>query len=85
MHDSLYENPKSLEDEFLFQLADELGLSARKLRESLAAETYRARIDTDFRGGVRSGVNGTPTFFIKGQRHDGPYYFNDLLAAIQQV
>src|SRR5262245_55400810 len=62
MHDLLYENQQTLEDEFLFQLADELGLSADRLRESLVTEAYRARIDMDFRGGVRSGVNGTPTF-----------------------
>src|SRR5262245_41382566 len=61
MHDLLYENQQTLEDEFLFQLADELGLSADRLRESLVTEAYRARIDMDFRGGVRSGVNGTPT------------------------
>ena len=62
MHDLLYMNQQTLEDEFLFQFADELGLSANKLRKSLIAETYRVRIDTDFRGGVRSGVNGTPPF-----------------------
>jgi protein-disulfide isomerase len=27
----------------------------------------------DFRSGVRSGVNGTPTFFINGRRYDGPW------------
>jgi len=85
MHDLLYMNQQTLEDEFLFQFADELGLSANKLRKSLIAETYRVRIDTDFRGGVRSGVNGTPTFFINGLRHDGPFYFEDLSEAIEQV
>jgi protein-disulfide isomerase len=34
-------------------------------------------------GGVRSGVNGTPAFFINGVRHDGPYDFASLAAAIQ--
>ena len=33
-------------------------------------------------GGLRSGVNGTPTFFINGRRHDGCYAFEDLVAAI---
>jgi protein-disulfide isomerase len=34
---------------------------------------------------VRSGVNGTPTFFINGVRHDGPWDFESLLTAVQQA
>jgi protein-disulfide isomerase len=34
-------------------------------------------------GGIRSGVNGTPTFFINGVRHDGPYDYASLVAGIQ--
>jgi protein-disulfide isomerase len=37
----------------------------------------------DFLGGVRSGVNGTPSFFINGRRHDGSYAFGDLAAAVE--
>jgi protein-disulfide isomerase len=33
--------------------------------------------------GVKSGVNGTPTFFINGTRHDGSYDLASLLAAMQ--
>ena len=34
-------------------------------------------------GGIRSGVNGTPVFFINGVRHDGPYDYASLVAGIQ--
>jgi protein-disulfide isomerase len=64
MHDLLFENQQSLEDEFLLQFADELGLSQHKLSRSLRQRTYRDRVASDFRGGVRSGVNGTPTFSL---------------------
>jgi protein-disulfide isomerase len=40
-------------------------------------------VRADFLGGVRSGVNGTPTFFINDRRHDGPYEFEFLAAAIE--
>ena len=43
---------------------------------------YAQRVQSDFLGGVRSGVNGTPTFFINGRRHDGAYAFPDLVSAI---
>ena len=82
MHDLLFENQQILEDEFLLQLAARIGLSAQKLGGSLASEIYRGRIDLDFRGGVRSGVNGTPTFFINGVRHDGSFDFETLSTAI---
>ena len=45
--------------------------------------TYAPKVRADFLGGVRSGVNGTPTFFINGERHDGSYEFDDLVAAIE--
>lgn len=41
-----------------------------------------AKVRADFSSGFRSGVNGTPTFFINGHRHDAPFDYDDLLAAI---
>jgi protein-disulfide isomerase len=40
-------------------------------------------VRSDFMGGVRSGVNATPTFFINGVRHDGAYDYASLVAGIQ--
>jgi len=54
------------------------------LQRALEERKYRARVRADFTGGVRSGVNGTPTFFINGQRHDGPFEYEDLEGAIEQ-
>jgi protein-disulfide isomerase len=45
--------------------------------------TFEARVRADFNGGVRSGVNGTPTFFINGLRHDASFDFETLVSAIQ--
>jgi protein-disulfide isomerase len=84
MHDLLYENQDSLEDGSLLRLAKQLHLSGDSLRTTLEEGTYKARIKADFLGGVRSGVNGTPTFFINGQRHDGSFDFDDLADAIQR-
>jgi protein-disulfide isomerase len=43
------------------------------------------RIRQDFLSSVRSGVNGTPTFFINGVRHDGSYDLETLLTATADV
>ena len=85
MHDLLFENQGDLQPELLFRLAAKVGLSTDQLRASLASEIYRDRIDHDFRGGIRSGVNGTPTFFINGVRHDGPFDFDTLLQAFAEA
>ena len=82
MHDSLFENQQSLGEQLFLGLAQELGLPATALREALEGGAFEARVRGDFSGGVRSGVNGTPTFFINGHRHDGPFDFEDLVAAI---
>jgi protein-disulfide isomerase len=70
MHDAIFENQKDLSLPFLLQLAEKLKLSSGDLEQALAREQFAARVKEDFLGGVRSGVNGTPTFFINGQRHD---------------
>jgi protein-disulfide isomerase len=70
MHDRLFERQFALEDENLIEYAQELGLDAGRVAGALAARTYKARVREDFMSGVRSGVNGTPTFFINGVRHD---------------
>jgi protein-disulfide isomerase len=85
IRDLLFENPECLEDEILIGLAAQIGLSAPKLGRSLASDIYRGRIDRDYRGGIRSGVNGTPTFFINGVRHDGAFDFETLLGALAEA
>lgn len=84
MHDLLYENQEALEDEDLAQYARELNLDGARLIKEVETTAYRARIREDFRSGVRGDVNGTPCFFINGERHDGGYDYDRLLAAITQ-
>ena len=85
MHDKLYENQARLGEELYFDLADKLKLSSTALRQALKERTFEARVRADFRGGVRSGVNGTPTFFINGHRHDGSFDLETLVSAIHQA
>jgi 2-hydroxychromene-2-carboxylate isomerase len=78
------QNQATLEDQHLLAFAGHLCLSEDELREALHAETYQPWVAVDFRGGVHSGVNGTPTFFLNGQRHDGAFDFETLAVRIQQ-
>jgi protein-disulfide isomerase len=83
MHDRLFERQFALEDEQLVEYALELGLDASRVARELAAQTYKPRVRDDFMGGMRSGVNGTPTFFINGVRHDDPWDEDTLTAALE--
>jgi protein-disulfide isomerase len=82
MHDGIYENQEQLGLPLLLALVAALGLSESDLREALEEGLYEPKVRADFTGGLRSGVNGTPTFFINGERHDGSYEFAPLVAAI---
>src|SRR2546422_11612107 len=73
MHDFLYEHQRSLGDHSVaLGYAKKLGLDAHRFERAISQHVYEKRIKDDFMGGVRSGVNGTPTFYVNGVRHDGP-------------
>jgi protein-disulfide isomerase len=83
MHDRLYEHQDELAYTQLIEHARRLGLDVEKFEDELDRHVYTPRVREDFMSGVRGGVNGTPTFFINGVRHDGSYDFETLLQAIQ--
>src|SRR5258707_680861 len=84
MHDLLYENQEALDDENLAQYAEALSLDARRLIGEVLSGAHMARVREDFQSGARGGVNGTPTFFINGVRHDDAPSFEALLVALAQ-
>jgi protein-disulfide isomerase len=82
MHDLLFENQEALEDDDLAAYAAKLGLDQTRLIREVIWKIYTQRIREDFKSGVRGGVNGTPTFFINGERYDGPLDLKHLLNAL---
>jgi protein-disulfide isomerase len=85
MHDTLFEQQRALDDDHLLQHAAALGLDTEVFEREMTEHRYAARVREDFLSGVRSGVNGTPTFFINGLRHDDSYDRDTLLAAIERA
>ncbi len=83
MHDALYENQEALGPELYREIAEALRLDPKALTEALETHSFRSKVRADFMGGIKSGVNGTPTFFINGTLHDGSFEFEDLVAAIE--
>lgn len=85
MHDLLFENQKRFNTKTFLALAGELGLAPESLENALRDRTFRQRVHHDFSTGVRSGVNGTPTFYVNGTRHDATYEFGILVAALEHA
>ena len=82
MHDLLFENQGSLQDEDLARYAAALNLDVRRLASEVLASAHAPRIEEDFRSGARGGVNGTPTFFVNNVRFEG---FPDVEALVEAL
>jgi protein-disulfide isomerase len=84
MHDSLYVHQTALEDQDLERYAEATGVPAPEIAQAFRGGPFADRVRGDFRGGVRSGVNGTPTFFINGTRFDGDWRDSAAFLAVLQ-
>jgi protein-disulfide isomerase len=85
MHETLYEHQHALDDGHLAKYADALKLDRARFDREMAAGAHSGRVREDFLSGVRSGVNGTPTFFIDGLRYDGSWDPESLIAVLEKT
>jgi 2-hydroxychromene-2-carboxylate isomerase len=83
MHDLLLANQDALRPDDLVGYARQLGLDADQFVDRLRTHGGAARIAEDVDSADLSGVSGTPTFFINGQRHYGAYDIDTLTAAVR--
>ena len=85
MHDALYQNQASFEDELFPELAKQLGLKWEALDKALEDGTFADRVKQDLESGEKSGVRGTPSFYINGKLHSGSFDYDGLVTAIERV
>ncbi|SCL16939.1 Protein-disulfide isomerase [Micromonospora nigra] len=82
MHDWLYEHQDQLDRVHLTLGVEQLGLPAAEMDAEVARQSHGDRVRLDFVGGIRSGVDATPTLFVNGVRHDGPVDLATLLVTV---
>jgi protein-disulfide isomerase len=75
IHDTLFENQRNLGDAALRRYIEDVGADADEVTKALAGGAPRDRVEADFEGAIRSGANGTPTFFVNGVRYDGSWQY----------
>ena len=85
MHDMLYENQAALDDPSLREYALALELDMDRFDTEIMTHAHANRVREDFRSGVMSGVNGTPTFYLNGIRYDGSWDGDSLRIAIEEL
>ena len=85
MHDLMFDHQRdggdSLDDAHLVRYAAEAGADSETVRLDLAGDVYEPRVKESYMTGVRSGVRGTPTFFVNGHPLDGDWTSTDAFAA----
>src|SRR5918997_1962134 len=70
MHDYLFEHQKALDYHHLLEYAEKVELDTDKFEKEMAGHIYAPLIDESLKSGIESGVRGTPTFFINGERYE---------------
>lgn len=85
MHDILYENQNYLADKNLLGYAEQLGIDAGQFEAAFSDSKYVEKVESDLESGLRSGVNGTPSFFVNGQKYNGDYRSEDFLELLKSM
>jgi protein-disulfide isomerase len=83
MHAQLFEHQDQLDDGMLVYHAVHIGLDRQRFIEDLESHRFIPRVREDLSSGARSGVNGTPTFFVNGHRYDGVPEVRSLVEALE--
>jgi len=71
MHDTIFEHQKYLSVSAIYKFAQESGVDLEKFKTDIQKQELQELVESHFESGVRSGVNGTPSFFVNGKKFDG--------------
>ena len=85
MHDYLFEHQKALDDSHILEYAQKVGLEdIRKFKDDVSRHIYAPLIEESLKGGIDSGVEGTPTFFINGVRYEDSFDLKTFSKTLQK-
>lgn len=84
MHDYLFEHQKALDDGHLLEYAQKIGLEIHKFKNEVSRHLYAPLIEQSLKGGIDSGVEGTPTFFINGVRYEDSFDLKTFSETLQK-
>jgi protein-disulfide isomerase len=82
MHDTLFAHQQRLENGYLVEYANDLGLDIPQFLKELSKQVHVDHINEDIEGGIESGVTTAPALFINGIRYTGRWNTTELMAAM---
>jgi protein-disulfide isomerase len=85
MHDMIFEHQNRLLEDDLVSYAQRLGLNIDRFQNDMLSETILSKVEDDFESGMRSGVNGTPSFFINGEKYNNNWEYEPFLDYLKQL
>jgi hypothetical protein len=85
MHDAIYRSRRPPDRDGLRKIARKIGLDQERFEREMGGHVHADRVKRDFETGLLSGVNGTPTFYVNGERYDGDAEYDELRAALERA
>ena len=90
MHDLIFQNQSDWSEEknasvIFAKYANDLGLNLEQFQKDLTSEEIKAKIENDYKSGIKAGVNSTPSFFLNGKKMENPRNYDDFKNAIEQA
>ncbi len=85
MYNLLYQNQAHLSGPYLFAYAETIGLDMDQFRRDIQSKSLVSKIEADVEGGLKSGVSGTPSFYINGEKYDGDWDSDGLIQYLKKL
>jgi protein-disulfide isomerase len=85
MHDHLFEHQNELEDGHLLEYAKIVGLDTERFKKEISEHVYVPVINKSLKNGIKSGVEGTPTFFLNAVRYEDSWELETLFETIRSA
>jgi len=85
MYELLYQNQERLSAQELFSYARQIGLDVNRFEQDIQSQALTAKIEADIEGGIKSGVNGTPTFYINGEKYEKDWESDGLIDDLKSL
>jgi len=85
MHDMIFEHQNRLLEDDLYAYAQQLGLNVEQFKNDMLSEKVITKVEDDFESGMRSGVNGTPSFFVNGEKFSNSWQYEPFLKHLKSL
>ncbi|MDB5273948.1 MAG: DsbA family protein, partial [Chitinophagaceae bacterium] len=85
MHDIIFEHQNRLSEDDLFSYAEKLRLNMEQFQNDMLSEKILSKVEDDFESGMRSGVNGTPSFFVNGEKYSNDWEYEPFLGFLKSL